>query len=177
MFRRCRAISEYLINEQIRAQEVRALGENGETLGIMPLAEALKIAHDANLDLVLIAPTANPPVCKTVDYSKFRYEAMRKAKENRRKQKTTEIKEVQLSATIAENDMNTKAEMARKFLVKGNKVKVALRFRGREMAHQQAGFDIVMAFCEKLADCSSIDKAPKLEGRNLTVILSEKKSK
>ena len=112
-----------------------------------------------------------------MDYIKFRYEAMRKAKENRRKQKTTEIKEVQLSATIAENDMNTKAEMARKFLVKGNKVKVALRFRGREMAHQQAGFDIVMAFCEKLADCSSIDKPPKLEGRNLTVILSEKKSK
>ena len=176
VFRRCRAISDYLINEQIRAKEVRALGENGETLGIMPLAEALKIAHDANLDLVLIAPTANPPVCKTVDYSKFRYEAMRKAKENRRKQKTTEIKEVQLSATIAENDMNTKAEMARKFLTKGNKVKVALRFRGREMAHQQTGMDIVMAFCEKLADCSSIDKAPKMEGRNLIVILSEKKS-
>ncbi|MBO4767463.1 MAG: translation initiation factor IF-3 [Lachnospiraceae bacterium] len=166
-----------MINEQIRAKEVRALGENGETLGIMPLAEALKIAHDANLDLVLIAPTAKPPVCKTVDYSKFRYEAMRKAKENRKKQKTTELKEVQLSATIAENDMNTKAENARKFLAKGNKVKVALRFRGREMAHQQTGMDIVMAFCEKLADVAVIDKPAKMEGRSLIVILSEKKTK
>ena len=143
----------------------------------MPLAEALKIAHDANLDLVLIAPTAKPPVCKTVGYSKFRYEAMRKAKENRKKQKTTELKEVQLSATIAENDMNTKAENARKFLAKGNKVKVALRFRGREMAHQQTGMDIVMSFCEKLADVAVIDKPAKMEGRNLIVILSEKKAK
>ena len=114
---------------------------------------------------------------KTVDYSKFRYEAMRKAKENRKKQKTTELKEVQLSATIAENDMNTKAENARKFLAKGNKVKVALRFRGREMAHQQTGMDIVMSFCEKLADVAVIDKPAKMEGRNLIVILSEKKAK
>ncbi len=142
----------------------------------MSLVEAQKIANDANLDLVLIAPTAKPPVCRTVDYSKFRYEAMRKAKENRKKQKTTEIKEVQLSVTIADNDMNTKAGMARKFLEKGNKVKVALRFRGREMAHQQAGLEIMMAFCEKLSDCAVIDKAAKLEGRNLTMILSEKKT-
>ena len=143
----------------------------------MPLEEALKIARDANLDLVLIAPKGNPPVCKTVDYNKFRYESMRKEKENRKKQKTTEVKEVQLSVTIAENDMNTKAAAARKFLTKGNKVKVALRFRGREMAHQQAGLELMMAFVQKLEDCAVIDKPAKIEGRNITMILSEKKAK
>ena len=140
----------------------------------MPLAEALKIAHDANLDLVLIAPTAKPPVCKTVDYSKFRYEAMRKAKENRKKQKTTELKEVQLSATIAENDMNTKAENARKFLAKGNKVKVALRFRGREMAHQDIAFDVVRKVMAELAPYADADGQPKLLGRNISVNFSPK---
>ncbi len=141
----------------------------------MPLEEAMKIAQDANLDLVLIAPTANPPVVKTVDYSKFRYDAMRREKENRKKQKVTEVKEIQISPNIAENDLNTKAGMARKFLAKGDKVKVALRFRGREMAHQQAGMEIIMSFCEKLADCAVIDKPAKMEGRSLIVILAEKK--
>ncbi len=141
----------------------------------MPLEEAMKIAQDANLDLVLIAPTANPPVVKTVDYSKFRYDAMRREKENKKKQKVTEVKEIQISPNIAENDLNTKAGMARKFLAKGDKVKVALRFRGREMAHQQAGMEIIMSFCEKLTDCAVIDKPAKMEGRSLIVILAEKK--
>ena len=142
----------------------------------MPLAEALKIAHDANLDLVLIAPTAKPPVCKTVDYSKFRYEALRKAKENRKKQKTTELKEVQLSATIAENDMNTKAENARKFLAKGNKVKVALRFRGREMSHMNQSRYILDDFAKALEDIAVIDKPSKVEGRSLVMFMSAKKN-
>ena len=166
-----------MINEQIRDKEVRVIGPDGEQLGIMSAKEAYFKAKDSGLDLVKIAPTATPPVCKIIDYGKYRYEQSRKAKEAKKKQRTVETKEIRLSPNIDVNDLNTKASAARKFLEKGNKVKVALRFRGREMAHQQTGMDIVMAFCEKLADCSSIDKAPKLEGRNLTVILSEKKSK
>ncbi|MBO7630885.1 MAG: translation initiation factor IF-3, partial [Lachnospiraceae bacterium] len=137
--RRCCFISDYLINEQIRDKEIRLIGEHGEQLGVMPSKDAQKIAQEANLDLVKIAPNADPPVCRIIDYSKFRYEQLRKEKENRKKQKTTEIKEIQLTPGIADNDMNTKAGQARKFISKGNKVKVELRFRGREMAHQQAG--------------------------------------
>ncbi len=164
-----------MINEQIRDKEIRLIGENGEQLGIMSAKDAYFKAQDAGLDLVKIAPTAQPPVCKIVDYSKFRYEQTRKEKENRKKQRTTETKEVQLSPNIAENDMNTKAEAARKFITKGNKVKVQLRFRGREMAHQQNGVAILQAFCEKLEDVAAMDKAPKMEGRNLVVTLSPKK--
>ncbi len=164
-----------MINEQIRDKEIRLIGENGEQLGIMSAKEAYKIAQDANLDLVKIAPTAQPPVCRIVDYSKFRYEQARREKENKKKQKTTETKEIQLSPNIADNDLNTKAGQARKFITKGNKVKVALRFRGREMAHQQTGMEIVNAFCEKLSDIATVDKPPKMEGRNLVVILTEKK--
>ncbi len=164
-----------MINEQIRDKEIRLIGENGEQRGIMSSKEAFKLAQEAGLDLVKIAPTAQPPVCRIVDYSKFRYEQVRREKENRKKQKTTETKEIQLSPNIADNDLNTKAGHARKFIEKGNKVKVALRFRGREMAHQQAGMEIMMAFCEKLSDIASIDKAPKMEGRSLVVILTEKK--
>lgn len=164
-----------MINEQIRDKEVRLIGENGEQLGIMSAKDAYFKAQDAGLDLVKIAPTAQPPVCRIVDYSKFRYEQTRKEKENRKKQRTTETKEVQLSPNIAENDMNTKAEAARKFITKGNKVKVQLRFRGREMAHQQNGVAILQAFCGKLEDVAAMDKAPKMEGRNLVVTLSPKK--
>ena len=141
----------------------------------MPLAEALKIAHDANLDLVLIAPTANPPVCKTVDYSKFRYEAMRKAKENRKKQKTTELKEVQLSATIAENDMNTKAEMARKFLAKGNKVKVDIFFKGRAILYKEQGEAQLLKFAEALLEYGKPEQMPKLEGKRMLMLIAPKK--
>ncbi len=175
---RYKAISEkndYMINEQIRDKEVRVIGANNEQLGIMTSKEAMALAQEAGLDLVKIAPTATPPVCRVIDYSKFRYEQARKEKENRKKQKTTETKEVHLSPNIADNDLTTKANQARQFLSKGNKVKVQLRFRGREMAHQENGMEIIMAFCQKLEDVATIDKAPKMEGRNLVVTLSEKK--
>ncbi len=165
-----------MINEQIRDKEIRLIGEHGEQLGIMPSKDAFKIAQDANLDLVKIAPNAEPPVCRIIDYSKFRYEQRRKEKENKKKQqKTGETKEIQLTPGIADNDLNTKAGQARKFIAKGNKVKVELRFRGREMAHQQGGMETLMSFCQKLEDVASIDKPPKMEGRNLVVILAEKK--
>lgn len=174
-FGRCNTISDYMINEQIRDKEIRLVGENGEQLGIMSAKEAYFKAQDAGLDLVKIAPTAQPPVCKIVDYSKFRYEQTRREKENRKKQRTSETKEIQLSPNIAENDMNTKAEAARKFITKGNKVKVQLRFRGREMAHQQNGVAMLQAFCKKLEDVAAVDKPAKMEGRNLVVTLAPKK--
>lgn len=174
-YRRCCTISDYMINEQIRDKEIRLIGEHGEQLGIMPAKDAFKLAQEASLDLVKIAPNAEPPVCRIIDYSKFRYDQARKEKENKKKQKITETKEIQLTPGIADNDMNTKAGQARKFIEKGNKVKVELRFRGREMAHQQAGMDIILAFCQKLEDVATVDKPPKMEGRNLVVILAEKK--
>ncbi len=175
-FGRCKTISnDYMINEQIRDKEIRLIGEHGEQKGIMSSRDAYMLAQEAGLDLVKIAPTAQPPVCRIVDYSKFRYEQVRREKENKKKQKTTETKEIQLSPNIADNDLNTKAGHARKFIAKGNKVKVALRFRGREMAHQQAGMEIINAFCEQLSDVAAVDKPPKMEGRNLVVILTEKK--
>ena len=124
-----------MINEQIRDKEVRLISEEGEQLGIVSVKEAMKLAKEANLDLVKIAPSAKPPVCKIIDYGKYKYEMTRKEKEARKKQKVTEVKEIRLSPNIDSNDLNTKANMARKFLKKGDKVKVTLRFRGREMAH------------------------------------------
>ena len=126
-----------MINEQIRDREVRVIGADGTQLGIMSAREAFKLAQEAELDLVKIAPTAKPPVCKIIDYGKYRYEMARKEKEARKKQKTVEIKEVRLSPNIESNDLNTKINAARKFITKGDKVKVSLRFRGREMAHVQ----------------------------------------
>ena len=131
---RCTAISELMINEQIRDKEVRLIGENGEQLGIMSAKDAYKMARDAELDLVKIAPAAKPPVCKIIDYGKYKYEMIRREKEAKKKQKTIEVKEVRLSPNIDTNDLNTKIGSARKFIEKGNKVKVTLRFRGREMA-------------------------------------------
>ena len=141
-----------MINEQIRDREVRLIGEDGEQLGIMSAREALKIAQEAELDLVKIAPAAKPPVCKIIDYGKFRYEQSRKEKEAKKKQKTVEIKEVRLSPNIDTNDLNTKVNNARKFISKGNKVKITLRFRGREMAHVQQSRHILDDFAELLAD-------------------------
>lgn len=132
---RCRTISELMINEQIRDKEVRVIGEEGQQLGIMSSKDALKLAEEAGVDLVKIAPTANPPVCRIVDYGKFKYEQLRKEKEAKKKQKVVEVKEIRLSPNIDTNDLNTKVSAARKFLEKGNKVKITLRFRGREMAH------------------------------------------
>lgn len=173
--RRCTTISDLMVNGQIRDKEVRVVGEDGEQLGIMSSKDAMKMAREANLDLVKIAPTAKPPVCKIVDYGKFRYEQSRKEKEARKKQKTMEIKEIRLSPNIDENDLNTKASQARKFLTKGDKVKVSLRFRGREMAHVGISRQILDRFCEKLEDVAVVDKVPKMEGRSMIMFLSEKK--
>jgi len=173
--RRCFSISDLQINEQVRDHEVRLIGEHGEQLGIMSAKDAMKLARDADLDLVKIAPTAKPPVCKIIDYSKYRYEQAKKAKEQKKKQKVSELKEIRLSPNIDENDMNTKANQARKFLTKGDKVKVSLRFRGREMAHVANGKQNLDAFMEKLSDIAVIEKQPKLEGRSMYMVIVAKK--
>lgn len=164
-----------MINEQIRDKEVRLIGADGEQLGIMSAREAYNLAQEAELDLVKIAPGAKPPVCKIIDYGKYRYELARKEKEARKKQKTVELKEVRLSPNIDTNDLNTKMNAARKFISKGNKVKVTLRFRGREMAHVQASKHILDDFAEALADIAVVEKAPKLEGRSMGMVLAEKR--
>ena len=172
---RCKTISELMINEQIRDKEVRVIGEDGEQLGIMSAKEAFKLAQDADLDLVKIAPTAKPPVCKIVDYGKYRYEMARREKEAKKKQKVVEVKEVRLSPNIDTNDLNTKVNSARKFVEKGNKVKVTLRFRGREMAHMQTSKHILDDFAEMLKDVASVEKPAKLEGRSISMVLTEKR--
>ena len=151
------------------------IGEDGAQLGIMSAREALKIAEEAGLDLVKIAPTAKPPVCKIVDYGKYRYELARKEKEAKKKQRTVEIKEIRMSPNIDTNDLNTKVSAARKFLTKGNKVKVTLRFRGREMAHMQTTKHILDDFAQMLSDVAVVEKAPKVEGRTMTMFLTEKR--
>ncbi len=171
----CTTISELMLNEQIRDKEVRLIGENGEQLGIMSSRDALKLAKEAELDLVKIAPNAQPPVCKIIDYGKYRYEQARREKEAKKKQKVIEIKEVRLSPNIDENDLNTKINAARKFIQKGDRVKVTLRFRGREMSHMAQSKHILDEFAEKLADVAVIEKPAKVEGRSLTLILSEKR--
>ena len=164
-----------MINEQIRDKEVRLIGPDGEQLGIMSAKEAYFKAKDANLDLVKIAPTAKPPVCKIIDYGKYRYELARKAKEAKKKQKTVETKEIRLSPNIDTNDLNTKVNQARKFLSKGAKVKVSLRFRGREMAHRDVGREILDYFYKELEDVSTVDKPAKMEGRSMVMFLSATK--
>ena len=164
-----------MINEQIRDKEVRVIGENGDQLGIMSAKEAYALAQEADLDLVKIAPTAKPPVCKIIDYGKYKYEMVRREKEAKKKQKTVEVKEVRLSPNIDTNDLNTKVNSARKFVEKGNKVKVTLRFRGREMAHMQSSKHILDDFAEMLKDVASIEKPAKLEGRSMSMVLTEKR--
>ena len=164
-----------MINEQIRDREVRLIGADGEQLGIMSAREAMKIAQEAELDLVKIAPTAKPPVCKIIDYGKYKYEQTRKEKEARKKQKTVELKEVRLSPNIDTNDLNTKINNAKKFISKGNKVKVTLRFRGREMAHVQQSKHILDDFAETLADIAVVEKPAKMEGRTMSMVLTEKR--
>lgn len=170
-----KAISDLMINEQIRDKEVRLVGEAGEQLGVVTTAEAMKLAEEAGLDLVKIAPTAKPPVCKIVDYGKFKYEQIRKDKEAKKKQKVVEIKEIRLSPNIDTNDLNTKTNAARKFLSKGDKVKITLRFRGREMAHMGSSRHILDEFAQALSDISVIEKYPKVEGRSMTMFLTEKR--
>lgn len=174
-FWRCKTISDLLINEQIRDREVRLIGEDGQQLGIMSAREAYKRAQEAELDLVKIAPTAKPPVCKIIDYGKYRYELARKEKEARKKQKVVELKEVRLTPNIDSNDLNTKINAARKFLAKGNKVKITLRFRGREMAHMQTSRHILDDIAKELEEAAVVEKAPKVEGRSISMVLAEKK--
>ena len=165
-----------MINEQIRDKEVRLIGEDGQQLGIMSSREAMKLAREAELDLVKIAPQAKPPVCKIIDYGKYRDELARKEKEAKKKQKTIEVKEVRLSPNIDSNDLNTKIASARKFIEKGNKVKVTLRFRGREMAHVQSSRHILDEFAKALEDIALVDKPAKMEGRSMAMFLTEKRS-
>lgn len=174
-YRRCTTISDLMINGQIRDKEVRVIGEDGEQLGIMSSREAMKLAQEAELDLVKIAPKAQPPVCKIIDYGKYRYELARKEKEAKKKQKTVEVKEVRLSPNIETNDLNTKVNNAKKFISKGNKVKVTLRFRGREMAHMQQSKHILDDFAKLLEDVAVVEKPAKLEGRSMSMVLTEKR--
>lgn len=164
-----------MINEQIRCKEVRVIGEEGQQLGVMASRDALNMSKDAGVDLVMVSPSANPPVCRIVDYGKFKYEQLRKEKEAKKKQKVVEVKEVRLSPNIDINDLNTKCNAARKFIEKGNKVKVSLRFRGREMAHIDSTKHILEDFAEKLSDIAVIEKAPKMEGRSMMMFLTEKR--
>ncbi len=164
-----------MINEQIRDREIRLIGENGEQLGIMSPREALQLAREAELDLVKIAPGAKPPVCKIIDYGKYRYEQARKEKEAKKKQKVIEVKEVRLTPNIDTNDLNTKTSAARKFLEKGDKVKVTLRFRGREMAHMAQSRHILDDFAQALSDIAVIDKPSKVEGRSMVMFLTAKR--
>ena len=162
------------INEEILDKEVRLIGDEGEQLGIMSSAEALKIAEERELDLVKIATGSNPPVCKIMDYGKFRFEQTKKEKEAKKNQRVIEIKEIRMSPGIDTNDFNTKLKNGQKFLADGNRLKVSVRFRGREMAHTEIGAELLKDFAAKCADIANMDKAPKLEGRNMSMFLSPK---
>ena len=164
-----------MINEQIRDREVRLIGPDGEQIGVVSSREAQKIADEAGLDLVKIAPNAKPPVCKVIDYGKYRYDLARKEKDAKKKQKTVELKEIRLSPNIDTNDLNTKMNAAKKFLAKGNKVKITLRFRGREMAHMNSSKHILDDIAKELEEVAVVEKAPKVEGRSVSMVLAEKR--
>ena len=175
---RCFTISgkkEMEINEAIRDKEVRLIGADGSQLGIVPVRDALRRAEEANLDLVKIAPQAQPPVCKILDYGKFRFEQQKREKEARKNQKIVDIKEIRLSLNIDTNDFNTKVAQAAKFLAKGDKVKVSIRFRGREMAHTNLGLEVHKRFAQALPD-AVVEKQPKLEGRSMQMFLAPAKA-
>ena len=165
------------LNGEIRDKELRVISENGEQLGIMSAKEAQQLADDQGKDLVKIAPQAKPPVCKIMDYSKFRYEQAKREKENRKKQKIVETKEIRLSLNIDIGDFNTKVNQAKKFLAKGDKLKVSIRLRGREMAHPELGETNMQRFADELEEIATIDKKPKLEGRQILMFMSPKASK
>lgn len=164
-----------MINGQIRDKEVRVIGTSGEQLGVMSARDAQKLADEAELDLIKIAPKAQPPVCKIMDYGKFRYEQQKREKEAKKKQHVVETKEIRLSPNVELNDLKTKANNARKFITKGDKVKVTLRFRGREMAHISSSAHVLDDFAEMLEDIAQVSKAAKLEGRNMTMFLEKKR--
>ena len=165
------------LNEEIRDSEIRLIGSNGEQLGIMSAAQALDIADEQGLDLVKISPQANPPVCKLMDYGKFRFEQSKREKEARKNQHVVEIKEVRMSPGIDVGDFNTKLKNAQKFLSEGNRVKVSVRFRGREMAHTEIGRDLLLRFAEQTNELANLEMEPKMEGRSMTIFLSPKAGK
>ena len=171
------ATANYQINEEIRDKEVRVIGADGAQLGIMSSAAALEIAIEKDLDLVKIAPGSNPPVCKIMDYGKYRFEQAKREKEARKNQHVIEVKEIRMSPGIGENDFNTKLKNGQKFLTEGNRVKVSVRFRGREMAHTEIGRELLKKFAEQCAEVATMDKAAKLEGRNMSMFLSPKTGK
>ena len=168
---------EHQLNEEIRDKEVRVIGPDGAQLGIMTSRDALAQAAELDLDLVKIAPQAQPPVCRIMDYGKFRFEQSKKEKEARKNQHVVEVKEVRMSPNIDSNDFNVKVKNAQKFLKDGNRVKVTVRFRGREMAHTNLGEQLLRQFGESCAEVASVDKNPKLEGRNMSMFLSPKAAK
>ena len=171
------AIKEMQINEEIRDRELRVIDPDGEAIGIMSAAEALKIAEEKNLDLVKIAPQAKPPVCKIMDYGKYRFEQTKREKEARKNQRIIEIKEIRLSLNIDKHDFETKVNHAKRFLESGNKVKVSIRFRGREMAHPENGLVTMSNFSEACSEFSSVEKPAKLEGRSMQMFLAPKTKK
>ena len=165
---------ELPINGQIRAREVQLIGDEGEKLGVVSLKEALEIAGEKKLDLVLVAPNSKPPVCKIMNYGKYKFEQAKKEKEAKKKQKTVEVKEIRITPNIEEHDFGFKAKNARKFIEDGNKVKITVRFKGREVNNSKLGEDVLNKFIENLEDIASVDKKPKLEGRNMFIMLSKK---
>lgn len=173
-YRRCLIIKELQINEEIRDREIRLIGEDGEQLGVVSLREAQSMAEEKNLDLVKISPNAKPPVCKVMDYGKYKYELSKKEKEARKKQKIVTLKEIRLTPKIDENDLKTKAKRANEFLAAGDKVKVAVRFRGRELVNPDSGKGVLEKFAELISENGVIDKKPKLEGRNMVMFLNPK---
>ena len=168
------ATQSHLINEEIQEAEVRLISDEGEQLGVMSSEEALKIAVEREYDLVLISPQANPPVCRLMDYGKYRFEQTKKEKEAKKNQHVVEIKEIRMGPSIDTNDFNTKLKTGQKFIAEGNRLKVTVRFRGREMAHTQIGEVLLTNYAEQCADIATLDKNPKLEGRNMSMFLSPK---
>jgi len=173
---RCLTIASvtHEINEEITDKELRVISDEGEQLGIMSAEEALKIAEEKDLDLVKISPMAKPPVCKIMDYGKFRFEQAKREKEAKKNQHVMEVKEIRMSPGIGENDLGTKLKSALKFLADGDRVKVSIRFRGREMAHTNIGEQILRDFASRCSEVANLDKEPKLEGRNMSMFLSPK---
>ena len=165
---------ELPINGQIRAKEVQLIGDEGEKLGVVSLKEALEIAEEKKLDLVLVAPNAKPPVCKIMNYGKYKFDQAKKEKEAKKKQKIAEVKEIRITPNIEEHDFGFKSKNARKFIEDGNKVKITVRFKGREVNNSKLGEDVLNKFIENLSDIANVDKQPKLEGRNMFIMLSKK---
>ena len=168
---------DHQLNEEIRDKEIRLIGADGAMIGIVSAAEALRMAEEQELDLVKISPNAVPPVCKILDYGKFRFDQLKKEKEAKKNQRVMEIKEIRMSPGIDTNDLNTKMRNACKFLTEGNRVKVTVRFRGREMAHTEIGEELLINFGEGCAEVANMDKKPKLEGRHMSIFLSPKSAK